>query len=223
MVDLTKFAANLRKKVLSKVERQLSKEVSEKLGPAVVNEIMASYDSLLVGAEGAIGSKDPKAPSNLRSTFKSYIEAQASQAVEVTSKGIAFRLINLRDLGFPEGPDKTSRDKLKLVFFYIEGMIGDLAFVSKDVYAKFNPRRRDSSLGRFGEGFLIPGAAYRKQRASIIESQKTNPSIQVPPAFETVKHPLSGAGANDIFRDALPRIKKRVNDILANLIEDLNK
>ena len=223
MVDFAKLIRTFSSKILEQAQKKVSTVLSEKLSPIVVEEIMKSYDTMLVGAEGSIGSKDPTAPSNLRSIFQSYLENQASNALSVTKEGISFRLINARDIGFPSGPPKDSSSKLKLIFFYIEGMIGDLVFIDRETYKVFNPNNQNSSLGRFGEGFLLSGNAYRKKQQTLLQRKSVNPNTKILPDFEAVKHPLSGAGPNDIFRDALPRIRKRINILLRNVVKDLIK
>ncbi len=214
--DLASILEELVKKEAKKLHLGIKKVFERDVVPFIVNEIMKSYDSLLVGRENAASVMDPTSPSKIRPIFKAYLERKASEAVVLTEQGISIKLVQLTELGVPGGPGNVSQELLQILSYYIEGMIGEVGFLNIELYEIFNPRghRENRGGGRFGEGFLISRKAYEGQKA-------LNPKRDKLPPFERIRHPLSGAGPNDIFSGPLRRIKREIPNFINRAVAEL--
>jgi hypothetical protein len=127
---------------------------------------------------------DPTSPSKIKGAVMNYVENSFNNGVSIEEGQVKLNILSSIDLGYPEGPDRTETDKVKLFYFYLEGVIGEFAFIGKEVYDRFNPDRKGNIVGRFGEGFLIPMDVYSKR--------KRNHLIDLPSESD-VRFPLSGA------------------------------
>lgn len=156
------------------------------------------YDQLLMSGEDA--RDDPTSPANIRAEVISVVSSRVKEAVSRLSyEGGSIHLQGLSpmDLGFlgagTETIDKSYRNPPKnlLFAFYIIGMISDVVFISKETYKKLG--RGDKPLGRFGEGFLMDGTAYKK-----LFNKRARSKTPLPP-YEEVVHPFSGKGPINFF------------------------
>ncbi len=158
------------------------------------------YDQLLISGGSMLD--DPTSPEAIKTEVMSVVRSRMESAVErLIYDGEKIHLYGLSpaDLGFLGGANTipaSFRDPPKqfLFAFYIVGMISDVVFISKSTFKKISGR--DKNLGRFGEGYLMDGARYRKLLASR-KSMGANKNTL--PAYNEVLHPFSGKGPINFF------------------------
>ena len=196
--DTSSLSDGFIKKIKEVVIKELIKEFTDTIGPAVVDRIMAVFDELAdeIGLE-----EDPTSPHFWRNEFKEKLLSEARHVVE-TSDGISVSFGEMSYLGYEEGeiaPEDT--EPLHWAVFWFEGLAGSYAFITPEFLAQV---RGSSSLdgirmGRFGEGFLISREDYEDGGFS-----KAAP-------FSDMEHPLSGSPPIDIFEAALSTYDYRPN------------
>lgn len=159
--------------------------------PHLIDLIMKGYEEL--SDRMTTLPEDPTNPSNWREEFKARLHLDLERNLIVTSNGLIVRLGDKEYLGYStEGSnDPTDDSPLVWMVFYLEGLVGDWAFISPELYEQHTGRPMDSSWGRFGEGFMISKAQFDSDGWGKVAS------------FEEVRHPFSGFSPLDIFTEAL--------------------
>ena len=197
------ISALLKKALEAEKKRFCTHLIQEFKTTFVVDFIQAFssvYDQTLLGGKGM--PEDPTSPENIKSEVMSVVRSRIEEAVgRLTYNGGDIHIYGLSpiDLGFLGGgntiPASFKDPPKNLLFaFYVVGMISDVVFISRDTYKKISGR--ESQLGRFGEGYLMDGAKYRK----LLNSQaKIRGPKNTLPAYESVLHPFSGNGPINFF------------------------
>jgi hypothetical protein len=208
--------------IISKYKDQVSKKF-EYIMDKVLNEEFKSdfisifsdiYDSQFADLSSRMSKMgDPTSPAAIKSDVMEYISSSFDSGVSFTNGEVKLSIINPNDLGYPKGPSKYSVDKVKMFYFYLEGVIGDFAFISNKTYDIFNPSRKGASIGRFGKGFLIDMKVYSKRRKSVKDL----------PSEEEVRFPASGLPPSNIFDMVMSKIdfRKYVNIAYQKMVEEV--
>ena len=166
--------------------------------PHLIDLIMIGYDSLSDIAN--TGPDDPTNPANWREEFYLKLQKDLEDTFIVTGDNIRVKLGDKAFLGYNEsgGISPDDVEPLHWLVFYLEGLIGDWAFITPETYTRvthggiYKP-----GWGRFEEGFMINREDYEEQGWGRV----------VP--FAQVRHPFSGFAPLDIFSVALDGFKIR--------------
>ncbi len=191
-------------KVLQSEKKRFVQYLIKEFQTTFVTDYVAAfsrvYDQVLIS--GGSMPDDPTSPENIKSEVMSTVRSRIESAVgrlTYTGGDIHIQGLSPADLGFLGGANTipaSFRDPPKqfLFAFYIVGMISDVVFISKSTFKKMSGR--DKNLGRFGEGYLMDGAKYRK----LLTSRKSlGANKNTLPAYEEVLHPFSGKGPINFF------------------------
>lgn len=206
-LDQAKLKRILQKR-LRLVRTNLRSVLRDEALPQFIDKIMEGYDNLAARSE-----KLPEDPTGLqfwRSEFKDLLERDLAATFSVQGDTISVQIGRKADLGYGLD-DPRSNQPLVWLVFYIEGLAGEWAFITPELY----DQRRGSGAfaklqekGRFGQGFLISKESFFMEGWDSITS------------FESVKHPFSGFSPKDIFTEAVeefnfrPFIRKAVEAAL---------
>jgi hypothetical protein len=159
--------------------------------PNLIDKIMIGYDRLSERMNTL--PEDPTNPSNWRQEFKTNLLQELERNLIVSDNGLIIRLGDKEFLGYTSDkqgdPDDTS--PLTWMVYYIEGLLGDWAFITTDLYKEKRKNSKVTQLGRFGDGFMISKADFDKEGWGSYIS------------FEEARHPFSGYAPLDIFTEAL--------------------
>lgn len=195
----------LIKKLEPRILRELLNIMKSSLIPAIEKNLMRVYDSELSAMEPGY---DPAKPSVARAAFRDSIRSSLEQTLEKKSNTVSLSTGNVQDLNL----DKANKGylysipknpgPLSWLVFYLEGFIGEYAFITQEVYKKLadagqvNKANLDSfsRWGWYGKGFLIPKGAYLDRGF-----HNTVP-------FEAVRHPFSGVKPTKLFERAMDSI-----------------
>lgn len=194
-----KVKLNLDHTKLRKIIRDKQDLIIHNIQEIVVNEaiphlidlIMRGYDDL--SAMMTTLPEDPTNPANWREEFKAKLHQDLEQNLIVTDKGLIIHLGDKKFLGYASGGESDPNDDTPLVWlvYYIEGLVGDWAYISPEVYEQRRGHPPDPSWGRFGEGFMLSKSQF--------EAEGWDEFVP----FEEVRHPFSGYSPLDIFTEAL--------------------
>ncbi len=199
------FNASIKKELVTKVLQRKFKLVRENIKNVLRNEafphlitlIMKGYDSL--SDRGEKGPDDPTSPSRWRPEFLAKLHKDLEDTFIATKDIISVKIGDRDFLGYdPSGvinPDDTQ--PLHWLVFYIEGLIGDWAFITPDDYNRLTRGNYETKWGRFSQGFMVSKEDYQEQGWD-----RTIP-------FSQVRHPFSGFAPLDIFTEALNEFKIR--------------
>ncbi len=184
------------KKILQQKQELIQHNVMEVVKteamPHLIDLIMDGYDELSDRMSGM--PEDPTSPEYWRAEFKAKLEQDLERNLIVTDKGLIVSLGDKEFLGYTDSGewDSQSTQPLDWLVFYIEGLLGDWAFITPELYAR---RTNHATPGRFAEGFLISRADF--------ESEGWDEFV----SFDSVRHPFSGMSPLDIFTEALNEFK----------------
>ena len=192
--------AQLKKVVESKfnlIQHNLVAVLERKAIPRLIAMIMEGYDGLADRASQ--GPDDPTNPANWRTEFLFRLEQDLQNTFIVAGNRISVKLGSKEFLGYDAsgGIPPDDNTPLHWLVFYIEGLLGDWAFVTPEMYKSLSGGKYNPEWGRFGQGFMVSRDNYEKQGWS-----KTIP-------FEQARHPFSGFSPLDIFAEALREFKIR--------------
>jgi hypothetical protein len=166
--------------------------------PHLIDLIMDGYDRL--SDRMSVMPEDPTHPGNWRTEFKNKLHEELERNLIVSDKGLIVRLGEKEFLGYTENGelgDPTDSTPLVWMVYYIEGLLGEWAFISADVYERFRGKPLDATAGRFGQGFMISRRAFDEEGWNSVTT------------FDEVRHPFSGTSPLDIFTEALNEFKMR--------------
>jgi hypothetical protein len=196
-IDTSKLKRILEKKqklVLDNIATVLQKDAL----PYLIERIMVGFDSIAERAD--MLPEDPTNPSNWRGEFLNKLEEDVSQNFFVEGNKIVIRIGDKDFLGYDSSGSIASDDTepLHWMVFFLEGLIGDWAFISPETYTKITKGGQyRPTWGRFGDGFMISSEEYAERGWDRI----------VP--FSQVRHPFSGFSPLDIFAEALQEFHLR--------------
>ena len=166
--------------------------------PKLIDQIMVGYDNLSNIAE--FRPDDPTNPANWRELFLDKLHQDLERNFIVSGNSIVVRLGEKRFLGYApsEEIDPADNSSLHWLVFYLEGLVGDWAFISPDTYKKITGRDYKLEWGRFSDGFMISKDNY----------DANGWDRKIP--FAQVRHPFSGLSPVDIFTEALREFNLRL-------------
>lgn len=195
-VDLPRLKVLIQKKQ-ALIQHNVSEILKNEAIPFLIDRIMAGYDGLSERAD--ILPEDPTNPSRWRTQFLTKLHTELGQTFIVTGNRISVRLGEKEFLGYNESgeidPDDTQ--PLHWLVFFIEGLIGDWAFITPENYTRITKRPYQAGWGRFDDGFMVSKQDYQEQGWDKV----------IP--FSEVRHPFSGYSPVDIFSEALREFKLR--------------
>ncbi len=200
-----KINANIDTSQLSKIIQKRQKLIKENIRdimrrkalPFLVDLIMKGYDGL--SDRAGQGPDDPTNPANWRNEFLTKLREDLENNLVITGNRITANLGDKDFLGYdPSGAIGTDdTEPLHWLVFYIEGLVGDCAFVTPTDYNKITRGKYNVQWGRFSQGFMISKEQYEEQGWDRV----------IP--FDQVRHPFSGFSPLDIFSEALNEFKIR--------------
>jgi len=205
MISIAAQIDNLKKRLTKKILDSLLVVMKDDLIPKIVDNLMRVYDEELVANEL---KDDPARPSVARQAFKGSIEKSLTETLELRSNKISLSVGDISELKLDDatiqhlGEVDRNANPLEWLVFYIDGFIGEFAFVSEDTFKKLNSAGlvSDKSFSKFptwgwyGQGFLVPREAYLDKGYDKV----------VP--FSQVRHPFSGSRPVPLFERAMENI-----------------
>ncbi len=199
----TKFAPTLKKLIMRRVVNMFRTKVKDVIVAAMVTQ----YDQLAsIGEYGALAKgKDPLALENYRTMFIQQIEEEVSRA-RVEAASLIIEIGDKEAWGFGGDPEDGPPESLDFLHHYLNGVVGEVGFISIDLYEKRRPA--SDNLGRFGQGFMITKEDYAKEKWENVIKVK----------FSDIRHPISGQPPFKGFDDAVesidfsPYIQEAVNE-----------
>lgn len=194
---------SLLNKALQSEKKRFSEYLIKEFQTTFVTDYVAAfsrvYDQTLI-AGGSL-PEDPTSPENIKSEVLSVVRNRINEAVNklsYTGGDIHIKGLAPEDLGFMGGgtiPKSFKAPPKNFLFaFYIVGMISDVVFISKSTFKSISGK--DANLGRFGDGYLMDGAKYRKMLSG---RKGPGASKNKLPSYEEVLHPFSGKGPINFF------------------------
>jgi len=160
--------------------------IKEEATVDLINEILNYYDLEL---SGIAPESDPTAPEKWKDAFAELLYEDIERTFYFDGQKITFGLGNEEELGYTGELDPKSQDVLKTFCFIFEGILGEYAWITSDVYKlKFPDVEFD--YGRFGKGFLIDKETFYKENWNKYVS------------FEEVRWGFSNSPPKDIFEMA---------------------
>jgi hypothetical protein len=173
--------------------------------------LLEAYDILADAEEAEMGSdvkgKDIATLSKFRGLFASQLNNELA-AAEFSGDSIIIKIGDSEKWGMGRSKDEGSGESPKgppesvdFLGYYIEGGIGEFAYITKEHFKKRRPYRTPDNLGRFGEGFLISETAYAEEGWERI--------TKVP--FSQVRHAISGQRPYDGFERAIAGVSKNMS------------
>ena len=196
-VDISKLKSTIKKKQ-NLIQANVASVLKKEAVPFLIERIMVGFDNLSERANTL--PEDPTNPGNWRAEFLSKLEEDLERNFVVAGGRITIRLGDKDFLGYdPSGEsDSSDTEPLHWMVFFIEGLIGDWAFVSPENYARLNKGSKyQPGWGRFNRGFMVSREVYEEQGWARI----------IP--FSELRHPFSGFSPLDIFAEALREFKLR--------------
>ena len=195
-IDTTKLKAVLQKRQ-DLIQKNIITVLKTGAVPLLIAKIMIGYDKLSDRAE--MLPEDPTNPANWREQFLIKLREDLEDTFIVTGNRISVRLGDKDFLGY-SGGDTIGRgdtQPLHWMVFFIEGLLGDWAFISPETYLRLTGTPYKSEWGRFAAGFMISKEEYQDNRWD----------RRIP--VEQVRHPFSGFSPVDIFSEALREFRFR--------------
>lgn len=202
--DLPKLKMLIQKKQ-ELIQHNVSAVLKSEAVPFLIDRIMVGYDGLSDRAD--ILPEDPTNPSRWRTQFLAKLHTELEQTFIVSGNRISVRLGEKDFLGYDSSGeiDPNDTEPLHWLVFFIEGLIGDWAFISPENYTRITRRPYETGWGRFEGGFMVSKQDYQEQGWDKV----------IP--FSEVRHPFSGYSPVDIFAEALrefnlrPFVQKAIN------------
>ena len=190
------------------IARNIVTVIRQEAIPNLISRIMVGYDSLIERA--AMLPEDPTNPVHWREDFYLKLRQDLEDNFTVLGNRVIIRLGDKEFLGYDPSGESDPQDSTPThwLVYYIEGLVGDWAFISPETYERFRGSSGFKNWGRFGLGFMISKERYIEEGWEKL----------VP--FEQVRHPFSGYAPLDIFDEALrewqltPYIQKAIDAAL---------
>lgn len=166
-------------KYAESLQKNIAKVFLSEALPALKDAYVETYDRLAAIVEAlyppAIRGKDPLSLVLQRGLFVAQLEKQIAAATfEGGELSISLKLTGETDAeGRPTTPDSLN--------YYIEGVIGEYAYITPEHLLKRRPTS-EASRGRLGQGFIISRRNYERERWKELTGV----------GFPEVRHPVSG-------------------------------
>lgn len=156
--------------------------------PLIKTKLLRAYDQLADEEEGQMGArvkgKDPLSLKRVRHLFERQITEELKTSISVVNGELIIQIMDKAKLGFgSEGSAEGAPDTVDFLAVYLEGIIGEFAFITPQQY-KNRGRRSSKPLGRLGGGFLMPRDRYESELWAEVTGA----------AFDEVRHSISGQG-----------------------------
>jgi hypothetical protein len=185
------------------VENNIAAIIQKEALPYLIDLIMKHYDTLSERMS-TLADEDPTNPANWRNVFKTKLEQEASDTFiyDRTSGRIKINLGEKSFLGYSGDPDNSSDTPLVWMVYYLEGLAGSWAWITRESYQEVFPSGKWSSdWGRFANapGFMLSGIEF------FDEDNPWKAHLQ----WAEVKHPFSAFSPLDIFAEALNEFQIR--------------
>ena len=196
-IDISRLKVVLAKKQ-KLIQLNIVTALKKDAVPFLIERIMVGFDSLSDRAD--MLPEDPTNPANWRVEFLAKLEEDLERNFVVAGDRITIRLGEKDFLGYdPSGTlDPNDTEPLHWMVFFIEGLLGDWAFISPENYSRLTGGSQyKPGWGRFDQGFMVSRQEYEEQGWD-----------QVLP-FAQVRHPFSGFSPLDIFAEALREFNLR--------------
>lgn len=182
---------------LKLVENNIAAIIQKEAIPHLIDLIMIQYDKLSARMD-KLSDEDPTNPVIWRGTFKDKLEEEAAQTFifDKTSGIIKLNLGEKSFLGYGAAPDTDSNSPLVWMVYYLEGLAGSWAWITRETYQKVFPEGKwDPKWGRFksAPGFMLSGGDFFDSK---------NP-WRSKISWSEVRHPFSAFSPLDIFAEAL--------------------
>jgi len=145
----------MTKRLKNLLIKNIVSAVRMQIGPEIIKRIMEKFN---VGLIGKVTTKDPSAPEHFEGEFFSALNEDLNSSLVVTQEGITFSLGDTKKLGY-EGNIETP---LQTMVFILEGILGEYAFISPDIYKSYKSGS-NVQFGRWSGGFLITKEAFIKE------------------------------------------------------------
>lgn len=206
--------------VVEKMKTDIEKVFKKHAGPALKKAMLRAYDELATEEESQyppfIKGQDPLSLKKVRHLFEDQLDRELD-AIRFVGDVLVVEIGNQRDWGIgdeeaAEGAPKT----VDFLGFYIEGVVGEWAFITFGMYNEFRGHGL-SEYGRLGDGFLISKERYIKE------------GWEKEAKFEDVRHPISGHPPYNGFEQAMakfdfsPYINKALQPALKKILNDTNR
>ncbi len=130
----------------------------EHIGPEYINLVMQEFNEFSLHFD----PEDPASPQHWEEEFREHLLQNLTSNLTVEGNVISLGLGEKSFLGYNQG-EIGPRDDTPLVWmvFYLEGLIGQYAFISESIYREKKGDGADlNKYGRFGGGFMISEADY---------------------------------------------------------------
>lgn len=202
--SLKKLSNLLDKKLLSKNVSYVMREI---LGRKYIEEIMIEYDEFSLYFD----PEDPAAPEHWRDEFYESLLRDLHNFAEETTDKISISLGDKEFFGYNEG-SIDPRDSTPLVWmvFYLEGLAGEYAFISEQLFQeKKGPRGDLSKYGRFGKGFMVSKDDYEMEGWGEFMP------------FDQVRFPFSGERPKNFFEEAWNKVQLNQADFKKAVVATL--
>ncbi len=196
-IDISKLKSTFEKKQ-KLIQKNIVVVLKKEAVPFLIERIMVGFDSL--SDRAAMLPEDPTNPGNWRVEFLNKLEEDLARTFVVAGNRITIRLGDKDFLGYdPSGEvDSGDTEPLHWMVFFIEGLVGDWAFISPENYTRLNRGSKyKPGWGRFDQGFMVNRQEYEERGWD-----RTIP-------FTQLRHPFSGFSPLDIFAEALREFNLR--------------
>ena len=165
----------------------------EHIGPEYINLVMQEYDEFSLYFD----EEDLASPKYWRDEFHEHLLQNLNSNLTIEGNVISLGLGEKDFLGYNQG-NIGPKDDTPLVWmvFYLEGLIGQYAFIDEDTYYKKKGLNSDfNKYGRFGGGFMISEADYMDEGWDAFKP------------FSEAKFPFgSGSKPKSFFKEAWERV-----------------
>ncbi len=161
----------------------------EHIGPEYINLVMQEFDEFSLNFD----PDDPASPQHWKPEFEEHLLQNLNSNLTVEGNVISLGLGEKSFLGYNQGSiDPRDSTPLVWMIFYLEGIIGNYAFISEEIYRDKKGDQADlSKYGRFGGGFMISEADYAAEGWEAFKP------------FSEAKFPFSGgARPKSFFKEA---------------------
>lgn len=186
------------KRVLEQKQRLLHHNIAyvirNEAVPYLISLIMNGYDRLSDRMD--LLPEDPTNPANWREEFLDLLESDFEDNFFFQDNKIIIRMGDRDVLGYGGNPANDDTPVHWLVF-YLQGLLGEWAFISPESYQTLTGSRYKPHWGRFGEGFMVSRQEYQRK------------GWHRKIAFEELRHPFSGFSPLDIFKEAIDEFSLR--------------
>ncbi len=205
---------------LKLLEDNIEAIVKKEVIPHLIDLVMDNYDKLSERMD-MLSADDPTNPANWRGVFKAKLEQEATDTF-IFDRASGIIKVNLGEKSFLgySGEDTDSDTPLVWMVYYIEGLTGSYAWITKDMWQEVFPDGQwDEAWGRFknAPGFMMSGGDFFKRTNRAGKPNLFRDKLK----WTEIRHPFSAFSPLDIFTEALnelnirPFISKAVKAALA--------